>query len=325
MLAHLLGAAAPFVDLKSGAAASMATASLGAARKYFVVAIMIGYLLEAFGKAPTDARDYAACTWRWVVLLFLLTFYTTIFGSVVNLTSDLAAQVTPPSVIEKLVTDQRARLKGLYVRKEAEEPAAPAVAPGQERVQTSTDLTWKLTGGLLFDSLVTLIAALGLVINWVVTVFAALLVTLFYILGPLALVCAVPRNSDTGTRWFAEFVTFCSWPIISGLLLQITVSFGSHLVFGTGAGPLATVASALLMTVSAIATPVLASRLVGGSVKSAAAHGAQTAAAIAQKGTALSRRALAAVRAASGDPTAAAGVARAVAPSASPSNSPGVH
>ena len=323
MLANLVAAAAPLVDLKTGAAATMADSTLGIARKYFVVAMMIGFLLEAFGKSPTATRDYAACTWRAVLVLILLTFYTTIFGSVVNLTSDLAAQVTPPSVLEKLTTDYRGRLKTLYAR--SPEQQAASTVKNEEPTLPSGDLAWKVTGGLVFDSIVMLLATLGLAITWLVTALAALFVTLFYILGPLALVFAVPRISETGTRWFAEFVSFCSWPIISGLLLQITVSLGTHLIYGTGSGPLTTIASALLMTASAIATPILAHRLIGGSVKTAASHGAQSAASFAQKGAAAYKRAFGGARAAAGDPTAAAGAAASVAARTAPSNTPGVH
>ncbi len=319
---NLLAAAAPFVDLKTGAAATMVATTLSVSRKYFVFAVLIGLLLEAFGKSPTDVRDYAACTWRAIVVLILLAFYPTIFGSVVNLTSDLAAQVTPPSTVEKLGSDYRARLKMVYAP--TQQPDASPTKANTPTLPTS-ELAWRIPGGLLFDSVVMLLATLGLAITWLMTALAGLLITLFYILGPLALVFAVPRISDTGTRWFAEFVTFCAWPILSGLLLQITVSLGSHLVYGTGSGPITTIASALLMTASAIATPVLANRLVGGSIKSAAGHGAQTAASLAQKGWALSKRAFMAARAATGDPTAVAATAASAVVRPAPSNPPRVH
>src|SRR5262249_1211060 len=115
---------------------------------------------------------------------------------------------------------------------------------------------------------------------------------------------------------------FCSWPILSGLLLQITVSLGGSLIYGTGSGPLATIASALLMTASAIATPVLANHLIGGSVKSAPAHGAQTAAGLATKGLSLYKSAFGVAKAASRGPAGAAAGAAAMAARAA-SNLPG--
>ena len=314
----LLAAATPFVDLNSGSAATMAGVTLSIARRYFVLAVVLGFLLEAFGVSPTGKRDYAACTWRAVVVLILLAFYPSIFGSVVNLASDVAAQVTPPSVFEQLGTQFRDSLKTSYARPTSAAASTGATPSGG--IASPTDLALRVTGGLLFDSIIALLATVALAITWLVTVLAAMLVTLFYILGPLALVFAVPRMSDTGSRWFTELITFCSWPIFSGLLLQIVVSFGSHVVFGTGSGPVTAVASALLMTACAIATPVLASRLVGGSVKSAAAHGAQTAASFAKKSASLYKSAFAGARVAAGDPTAVAATA---AVAAAPTNAPG--
>ena len=313
----LIATATPFVDLTTGATASMAAVTLSIARRYFILAVLLGFLLEAFGPSPTGKRDLGSCTWRAIVVLILLTFYPSIFGSVVNLASDVAAQVTPPSIYEQLGQQYRDSLKTSFARP----TTTPATTSGSatSAVPAPTDFAWRVTGGLLFDGIVTLLATIGLAVTWLITVLAGMLVTLFYIIGPLALAFAVPRMSDTGTRWFTELITLCSWPIFSGLLLQITVSLGNHLIFGTGAGPLATVSSALLMTACAIATPVLASRLVGGSVKSAAAHGAQTASSFAQKGAALYQRTFATARAAAGDPTAAVA---AVAPAA-PTNPPG--
>lgn len=137
---------------------------------------------------------------------------------------------------------------------------------------------------------VALLAAIGLVVHWLVSRLAILLISLFYVLGPLALVFSIPNVSDTGTKWFSEFLAFCTWPIISGLLLRITVALGSHLIFGTGPGAIATLATALLMTASAIATPTLANRLVGGGVKSAASQGLETARLFTSSGVELARR-----------------------------------
>ena len=43
----LLAAATPFVDLNSGATASMAAVTLSIARRYFILAVLLGFLLEA--------------------------------------------------------------------------------------------------------------------------------------------------------------------------------------------------------------------------------------------------------------------------------------
>ena len=272
------------ISFKTGPIAEMVGTTLHLARLYFVFAMLIGFVLEWAGKGPGAARDYANCAWRSFLVLFLLVFYTQVFGSVINLSSTVTRQVTPAAVGERLYADFKAQLKSSYARASsaqdrADETSNPedAQKAQDEADSASLDLIGKLTGGLLMDSLVSLFAAIGLVVHWLVSRLAILLMTLFYVLGPLALVFSVPTVSGTGTKWFSEFVSFCAWPIISGLLLRITVALSSHFIFGTGPGILATLASSLLMTASAVATPVLCTKLVGGSVRSAAAHGLDSA------------------------------------------------
>lgn len=286
-------------SFRTGAIAEMVGTTLHLARLYFVFAALLGYLLEWVGKSPSAPKDYAGCTWRSFIVLFLLAFYTQVFGSVVNLSNALAQQVTPPSVGERLYTDFKTQLKASYRRmNEAQDRAARASNPAaaaqalQEEQSASQSIVRTLTGGILMDSLVALLAAIGLVVHWLVGRLALLLIGLFYVLGPLALVFSIPAVSDIGARWFSEFLSFCAWPIISGLLLRITVALGSHLIFGTGAGTVETLASSLLMTTSAIATPVLCSKLVGGSVKSAASHGLDTARSFASSGLDYGKRGL---------------------------------
>ena len=212
------------ISFKTGAIAEMVTTTLRIARLYFVFALLIGYLVEWTGKSPDAPRDYAGCTWRSFIVLFLLAFYTQVFGSLVNL--------------------------------------------------------------------------------------------------------SIPAVSDVGTKWFSEFLSFCAWPIISGLLLRITVALGSHLIFGTGAGVIETLASSLLMTASAIATPVLCSKLVGGSVKSAASHGVDAARNFASSSFDYGKRGLTLAKSLTGKGGAAEGAASVVrggssSTSSAPSNSPG--
>jgi len=283
-LADGAGANDVLISFKTGAIAEMVTTTLQIARRYFVFAMLAGYVVEWVGKSPDAPRDYAGCTWRSFIVLFLLVFYTQVFGSLINLSNAITQQVTPPTVGERLYTDFKTQLKSTYARIESAQDRA-ANAPDAEIAaralaeadSASQDLVGKVTGGLLMDSLVGLFAAVGLVVHWLIARLAVLLMTLFYVVGPLALVFSVPNVSDTGTKWFSEFLSFCAWPIISGLLLRITVALGSHLIFGTGPGVIETLASSLLMTASAIATPVLCSKLVGGSVKSAASQGLDTA------------------------------------------------
>src|SRR3954465_6699474 len=291
------GPSSLLVSFKTGAIAEMVATTLHLARTYFVFALIVGYLVEWAGKSPSADRDYAGCTWRAFLVLFLLVFYTDVFGSVINLSSAITRQVTPPSVAERLYDDYKTQLKARYARMN-DAQARALLSPNGDAAKTadaeaqaaSFDFIGTITGGLLRDSLVSFLAAIGLVVHWLISRLAILLMTLFYVIGPLALVFSIPSVSDAGTKWFSEFVAFCAWPIISGLLLRISVALGSHLIFGTGPGAIETLASSLLMTVSAIATPVLCSKLVGGSAKSAASHGLEAARTAASSGVNLAKR-----------------------------------
>src|SRR3954464_7250042 len=296
-LVAMEGTSSLLVSFKTGAIAEMVATTLHLARTYFVFALIVGYLVEWAGKSPTADRDYAGCTWRAFIVLFLLAFYTDVFGSVINLSTAITRQVTPTSVAERLYGDYKTQLKATYARMNDAQARAQLTPNGDaakkadaEAQQASLNFIGTITGGLLMDSLVSLLAAIGLVVHWLISRLAILLMTLFYVIGPLALVFSIPSVSDAGTKWFSEFLAFCTWPIISGLLLRITVALGSHLIFGTGPGAIATLATALLMTASAIATPTLANRLVGGGVKSAASQGLETARLFTSSGVDLARR-----------------------------------
>jgi hypothetical protein len=325
------------VSFKTGAIAEMVALTLHLARTYFVFALIVGYVLEWAGRSPTADRDYAGCTWRAFIVLFLLVFYTDVFGSVINLSNAITQQVTPPSVAERLYDDYKTQLKATYARMNDTQARALLTPSGDaaktadaEAQAASVDFVNTITGGLLMDSLVSLLAAIGLVVHWLVSRLALLLIALFYVIGPLALVFSIPSFSGTGTRWFSEFVAFCAWPIISGLLLRISVALGSHLIFGTAPGAIETLASSLLTTVSAIATPVLCSKIVGGGAKSAASHGLESARALASSGVDLGKRGLQLAKgskggsATDGETGGGASSARRTGPSRStPSNQPG--
>src|SRR5438874_1394510 len=195
----------------------MVTTTLRIARLYFVFAMLVGYLVEWVGKSPAAPRDYAGCTWRSLIVLFLLAFYTQVFGSLVNLSNAITQQLTPPAVGERLYTDFKRQLKSTYGR--------------------------------------------------------------------------------------------------------ITVALGSHLIFGTGAGVIETLASSLLMTASAIATPVLCSKLVGGSVKSAASHGVDAARNFASSSFDYGKRGLTLAKSLTGKGGAADGAASVVRGSSSATSS----
>lgn len=320
-----------WISFKSGAIDDLLHVTLRIARQYVMLLVLVGYLVEYLSTSPTQAKDFAGCTWRTVIVICLLATYQTVFGTLINLSSQIAHDVLPPDQ-HMYMTESLRRLMQAATDPASTAAAATAGALAPDSAAPPTTLL-SATGGLFVDGFVKIFGIVALLAHWCIQRLAVLLIALFYVLGPLALVFSIPRVSDTGTRWFSEFVTLCSWPIISALLLRVTVGIGQN-VFATGGATntVNTIALSLLSACTAIATPVLGGKFVGGSIKHAASEGFATArnlAGNAQQAKQWIGKAIKAARAAGGDPTAAAslvadaaGRAAGVA-AAGPSNNPG--
>jgi len=241
--------------------------SLGVAKSFLFLAAFLGYALEAFGRSPTAERDYGAVTWRLVVVLFLLWNYQPIFGSVINLMDRVEREVAPPSTWEQLtaaVTRNQTALEELSAHGEAPQPAG---AVGQQAAtrKPSTLTSW------VYEALVTIVQLLGEGLVFLIRWMSKILTAALFIVGPLALVAGIPRMSSTGSRWFLRFVTIASWPIFAGVLLAVMVALG-----GQGAqyrSYLECLVASLVMLVTALSTPALASHVVGGALQNFAATG----------------------------------------------------
>ena len=77
--------------------------------------------------------------------------------------------------------------------------------------------------------------------------------------------------SRTGSRWFLRFVTIASWPIFAGVLLAVMVALGGQGVMARSY--LECLVAALVLLVTALSTPVLASHVVGGALQNFAGAG----------------------------------------------------
>jgi hypothetical protein len=240
---------------------------LKVAWSFFPLAFIAALAVEAFGGAPTQPRDFAAVVWRAVVVAFLLLFYVPLLNGLTKHVFDpLAEAVTPVSGVGEFLAHAVAAAKGLpssqaehVLTEEGVAGAASALVEGEG------------FGGFFYDSLVSflLLLAEGLII--VIGRLGKLFAALLFCLGPLALVAHLPRPSRTATRWFSHFVTVMSWPIFSGLLLSILVAMGSEGA-ETG-GYLAAVVASLITAGMALATPRLASHVVGGTLENLIANG----------------------------------------------------
>jgi hypothetical protein len=246
---------------RSGVLKDLLGKTLGVAKSFLFLATFLAFALEAFGKAPGAERDYGAVTWRLVVILFLLWNYQAVFGGVLGILDRLEREVAPESTWSAFVQQATEMRESLDALADEGEPAN-----GETRTSgRSTLTTWA------YEALIACVQLLaeGLVflINWLSRVLAATL----FILGPLALVAAIPRVSSTGTRWFQRFVTVASWPIFSGVLLSVLVTLAAQ--GGARQSYLECLVAALVMLVTALATPLLASQVIGGAMQNLASAG----------------------------------------------------
>ena len=261
------------LDLTNGATSDMLDKTLNIARDFWLLCFVIALLWEAFGSSPTARKDYGAVFYRSIMILFLLIAYRPIFGTVINATQEIAARVTPPDAHEQFARQLDLAMAARDAQDAPPPPSATTAAGGHVDPQLNTPLQrWhqSMWGGWLFNGAVGLMLLLGASVHWVLRMFAAILCALFYVVGPLALVFSLPRISGVGSKWFGHFVTVASWPIFSGLLLAITLQLGVKGLLGQEA--FGALAASLVMLLTAIATPVLAGKLVGGS-PSVVGHG----------------------------------------------------
>jgi hypothetical protein len=252
---------------RSGAMKDLLGKTLSIAKGFLFFSVFLAYAVEAFGRSPASERDYAAVTWRVVVVLFLLWNYQRVFGGVIGLIDGLAREVAPDSNWKALVKEVGAMRKALEDLGSHGELSgaggAPILAAASSRPSRITAWAYEALIGcvqLLAEGVVFLV-------NWLSKILTATL----FILGPLALVAGIPRVSSTGTRWFHRFVTIASWPVFSGVLLSVLVTLGAQGLVRQSY--LECLVAALVMLVTALTTPILASHVIGGAMENLHAVG----------------------------------------------------
>jgi hypothetical protein len=262
---------------RSGVLKDLLAKTLGVARNFLFLATFIAYFLEAFGKSPLAERDYAAVTWRVLVVLILMWNYQAVFGGVIGVLDGLESQVAPPSTWKAFVKQSNDMRKALdEVASGGEKPSGTDGSPGSFASQPSGITAWA------YDALIACIQLLAeaavFLVNWLSRILTATL----FVLGPLALVAGIPRVSSTGSRWFLRFVTIASWPVFSGVLLSVLVTLGAQ--GAVRRTYLECLVAALVMLLTALATPIIASHVIGGALDNAAGRGWASAKAVHRDG-----------------------------------------
>ncbi len=273
------------LDLASGVPKELLGKTLGIAWSLFAFSVVVALLVELFGTAPFDGRGYGrvgGVAWRALVVVALLKWYPQIFGTIINTSESVAASIAPKETWEQFAKQSKDYFNDIYkLKQSADQQVSRSQGQGDdsfraradrliEGLKPSASFVAAFVGGPVFDVLAAFLVLMAQVFQWVFAQLSRILIAAFYILGPLAIVFAIPRPSDSGGRWFRTFVTVASWPIFSSLLLAISTS----LMFKTdsaartdSATAFGALASSLLIVVLNLAVPILASAIVGGSIR----------------------------------------------------------
>lgn len=270
------------LDFTQGPLGALFTKIMALAKSFLFLAIFIGLFVEAFGRAPGTQREYGAVVWRLVIVLFLLTYYQHVFGTVLNLTRYIADKVEPEKNAQLAYQSESAKFKAAMQKNLAQARASASDAGSQQAsygaafgVPAAPNEQGSGFAGWMYDTLINFFILIAQAVVFVVLWLSKILSAMFFLLGPLALVAAIPRPSHTGGLWFKHFVTVSCWPIFTGLLLSIVVNLGAQ-----GAGGetyLASIVAACVMAFTALSAPVLANHIIGGALANLASAGLSSA------------------------------------------------
>lgn len=270
------------LDFTQGPLGGLFAKIMALAKSFLFLAIFIGLFVEAFGRAPGTQREYGAVVWRLVIVLFLLTYYQHVFGTVLNLTRYIADKVEPEKNALLAYQSESAKFKTAMQKNLAQAQAAAGDSGAQQSsygaafgVPSAPNEKGSGFAGWMYDTLINFFILIAQAVVFVVLWLSKILSAMFFLLGPLALVAAIPRPSHTGGLWFKHFVTVSCWPIFTGLLLSIVVNLGAQ-----GAGGetyLASIVSACVMAFTALSAPVLANHIIGGALANLASAGLSSA------------------------------------------------
>ena len=276
---------------------------MNVAKAGLFLAALAAFTLE-FLKPPGESRNYAAVAVRLFITLGLLAYYQMLAGTVVKSTQGLARVVAPTDMAlaaySKLVKDQQNNaLKdpfGASVPMSRDSGSTTPVncPPGTvSKSQATSDgfggdggtvywcektrqgdssflkdaaaATSDTVVGALSTTLFLLIFAITGATRFVIEQLGVVLSSIFYLIGPLALVAGIPRSSSTAANWFKHLLVYCSWPVFTGLVMSLLVHItGAAGAAGDAGGFLVALWNALVFMVCMLSAPVLASQIIGG-------------------------------------------------------------
>lgn len=238
-------------------AGQWSASTMGYARTLFPALLLVAFVVEIVFRDPATPPSFRQSLWRGAIVFALLTpppssnrtLYGELCGVLAGVSDNMASTLSPTDPWQEFASVAERWQRDLDEAKKGHQ-AEGLVAQ---------------IGGNLFTNVLALALLLGQGAMFVMKTLASVLVILLYALGPLALVFWLPLKSDSLGRWLRTFVTVLTWPVMSAVILAIITR--ASLRGLDGASPaFATIATALLLSVTALAVPVVSSSLVGGSM-----------------------------------------------------------
>lgn len=256
------------VSLGSGLVGTWTGKTLGIATSFVPFLFLVSFAVEAFGKPPSEPKDFGAVVWRCLVVVVLLAFYGAVFGQLYGMLDSVSKSVAPEETWGKL-----AKATQDFLADKAKYQMQQTVAEANTSNYAAALMAWgtgnvDAIGGLLIDAVVSLILLAGEASFRIVGTFGQVLSLLLYVLGPLAIAASVPRGSDAAMKWLRVFVAVLLWPLISALLVGLLSEYALEALKPQNSYEAAykSIGFAGILAVTAFAVPVIASALTGAGI-----------------------------------------------------------
>jgi hypothetical protein len=98
--------------------------------------------------------------------------------------------------------------------------------------------------------------------KFIVDHVGAILASVFYVIGPLAISAGALRLTGTISAWFKAFIGYASWPVFTSLLMALVVEVTS-IPYASGEGYADALWIGLAVMFSMMSAPALASQVIG--------------------------------------------------------------
>lgn len=253
------------VNLGAGVVGAWVGKTLGVATSFLPFLFLLSFAVEAFGKPPSEPKDFGAVVWRCLLVIVLLAFYGALFGRLYALLDGVSKSIATQDLWEKFMHSAEGFLadKKLY----QEQQVGAELKSGNVGNAVAEQMVGSIDGlgGALMDVAVALVLLAGQAAFRIVGTFGQVLSLLLYVLGPLAIAASVPRGSDTGTKWLRVFISVLLWPLISALLVGLLSEYAIDALKPHSSYEAAykSIGLAGVLCVTAFAVPVIASALTG--------------------------------------------------------------